>query len=256
MKRNLVYTTLLLVGFIVSYFASKILYFFNPDWATYLPKNAFLWHTSWFVLRLLPVACIAALVSKKKILSDLGLNAKFLQPFLYALLFTMPLFVGLAIVGQVNSEFNFIKVFSNCIYPGIFEEILVRSFLIGLLFRRLKWGFIPASLLGALFFGAWHIYQGHDLLSSLFAFLVTGAGSIWFGWLYLEWRFNAWINICLHILMNFAWLLFSVEGGASGTIWANVFRILTVVISILLTIKIQSKKKGFIVNRKTLWSNA
>ena len=255
MKRNLIFTALIIVSFITSYFASKILYAFDHNWAAYLPNTAFLWETTWLALRMLPVVLVTLFISKREIFTDLGLNANFLKAFLYALAFTSPLFIGFSIFGEFNHGVTFQKIISNCIYPGFFEEVLVRSFLIGLLFRKLRWGFVPASLFGALFFGAWHIYQGHDLHSSLFAFLATAAGSVWFGWLYLEWRSNAWINISLHVLMNLSWLLFSIEGGAAGNVLANVFRVVTVAVSIVVTLQIQSKKKGFVVNRETLWIN-
>lgn len=255
MKRNVFLTALLIIAFIVSYFASQILYSFNPNWSDYLPDDAYLWELSWLGLRILPVALVALIISKKKILVDLGLNANFIRAFLYALLFTAPLFIGFGILGKLNHEVRLVRIVSNCIVPGFYEEVLIRSFMVGWLFKRLKWGFIPASFLGAVFFGAWHLYQGHDLLSSLFTFLITAAGSVWFGWLFLEWRMNAWINISLHALMNFSWLLFSVEGGAAGNVLSNVFRLATVVFSIVITIQMQSRKNGFVVNRKTLWVN-
>ena len=255
MKRNLIFTVLIIISFFASYFASKILYSFDHEWANYLPSNTFLWEITWLTLRIIPVVLVTLLFSRKEFLVDLGLKANFLKAFVFALLFTLPLFIGFSIFGNFNKDLTFQKVISSSIIPGFYEELLVRSFLIGLLFRKMKWGFVPASLFGAVFFGAWHIYQGHDLLSSLFAFLVTTAGSIWFGWLYLEWRSNAWINICLHVFMNFSWLLFTVEGGAAGNIIANVLRGITIALSVYFTIKIQSKVNGFAVNRKTLWIN-
>ncbi|MFA9388621.1 MAG: lysostaphin resistance A-like protein [Prolixibacteraceae bacterium] len=256
MKRNIFFTALIIICFFTSYFASKILYAFDHNWAAFLPDNAFLWETTWLALRLLPVALVVLLFSRKAFFVDLGLNANFPKAFVFALLFTLPLFIGFSIFGDFNKDLTFQKIISSSIIPGFYEELLVRSFLIGLLFRKLKWGFVPASLFGAVFFGAWHIYQGHDLLSSMFAFLTTAAGSVWFGWLYLEWRSNAWINISLHVLMNFSWLLFTVEGGAAGNIMANIFRLLTIALSIFVTIRIQSMKKGFVVNRQTLWINS
>lgn len=255
MKRSVFFTVLLIIAFVISYFASKILYSFNPNWATFLPNNPFFWELSWLVLRLVPVILVAALLSEKRILIDLGLVSNFWLALLYSIIFTAPLFIGFALFGKLNTNINTIKIVSNCLVPGFYEELLIRSFLIGFLYKHFKWGFFPAAIFGAVFFGAWHIYQGHNFLSSFFAFLTTAAGSIWFAWLYLEWRSNAWINILLHILMNLSWLLFSVEGGAAGTTLANVLRLCTVALSVLVTIQLQSKRKGFIVNRQTFWVN-
>jgi membrane protease YdiL (CAAX protease family) len=255
MKKNLFLTVLLISGFLISYFLDDILFSFNPDWSLWLPESPILWHITWLVLRLVPVAVVSFVILGKDTLNGLGINARFPKAFLFALLSTAPLFLGFVLFAEFSHETTFLKIFSNCISPGFYEELLVRSFLIGLLFRRFKWGFIPASLVGALFFGAWHIYQGSDWISSFFAFLVTALGSVWFGWLYIEWRYNVWFNVCLHVLMNLSWLMFNIEGGAAGNITANIFRAVTIVISIIVTLKIFSQKTGFIINKKTLWLN-
>jgi uncharacterized protein len=133
--------------------------------------------------------------------------------------------------------------------------LLIRSFLFGLLFRYLRWGFIPAALLAAVFFGLGHIYQGENFLTAFIAFLVTAMGSLWYSWLYIEWRNNAAINIGLHLFMNLSWVIYDIQGGAAGELWSNVFRAVTIALSIIYTIKMVCKKQGFAVNRKVFWIN-
>lgn len=246
---------LLFAAFICSYAMDKIFYSFNKEWATHLPANPFLWDLSWLGIRLAPLLIVGFVISRQKLLFDLGLDRDFLKAIGAAFLFTLPLFIGMAVVAEFNREISLYKVWDRCIQPGFYEEVLCRSFLLGLLIRRFKWGFVPAALICALFFGAWHVYQGHNFASSLGAFAITALGAVWFGWLYAEWRFNAWINIGLHTFMNLSWLMFSVEGGALGGIWSNVFRAMTVVLSIVFTLKWLSKKEGFVISRKALWIN-
>ncbi len=254
-KNNLFSLFLLFAGFALSYFLDKIFYSINPNWAIWFPQNYLLRYLCILFLRLLPIVIVSTILFGKDALKKLGLNKKFPKAFLFAILFTLPLFAGFAIFENLNREITLVKIFTHSISPGFYEELLIRCFLIGLLFRHFKWGFIPASLMGALFFGSWHLYQGHDLISSFFAFLITAMGSVWFGWLYIEWRFNAWINISLHALMNFSWMLFNIDGGAAGNILSNIFRTITIITSIYITLKIFPLQKGFIINRKTLWIN-
>lgn len=255
MKKNLLFTVLTLIGFMLSYYLDKILYSFDHNWATWLPSNPFLWYLTWFLARLSPVLLVTLIIAKHEVLSELGLSRNFVKASGYAILFTAPLFIGFALLSPFNPDFKFLKIWTNCIQPGFYEEVLMRSFLFGLLFRRFKWGFIPATLFSAFFFGLWHLYQGSNWQSSFYAFIATALGSIWFSWLYVEWRFNAWINIGLHVLMNFSWLLFNVEGGAAGNVTANIFRAITITLSILITIKMISKKEGFAVTIHKLWIN-
>lgn len=255
MKKNLSLIALTFIGFLVSYYLDRILYSFDHNWSNWLPSNPALWYLSWFLARLTPVFLVSIIISKEKVFNELGLSGNFIKAAGFALLFTSPLFIGFAIFSTVNPELQPLKIWTHCIHPGFYEEILMRSFLFGLLFRRFRWGFIPAVLISALFFGVWHIYQGNNFLNSFYAFATTAMGSVWFSWLYAEWRFNAWINIALHTLMNFAWLLFSVEGGAAGNLTANIFRAVTVVLSILITIRMISRKEGFTVTKDKLWIN-
>ncbi len=255
MKKNLSLITATFIGFLLSYYLDTILYSFNPNWASWLPSDPFLWYLCWFLARLSPVFLITILIVKQKTFRELGLSGNFIKATGFALLFTAPLFIGYAIFSNINHDLQFLKIWTHCIHPGFYEEILMRSFLFGLLFRRFRWGFIPATFISALFFGAWHVYQGNSWLNSLYAFGATAFGSVWFSWLYAEWRFNAWINITLHTLMNFVWLLFNVEGGAAGNLTANLLRIITITLSIILTIRVISQKEGFVITKNNLWIN-
>ncbi len=244
---------LVLAGFLTSYYLDDIFFAIDKDWSSWLPDSAYAWHISWFLIRLLPVVLVSWIISGRRFISFLGLTNDFFRGAGAACLFVLPLFAGLVVFSDLNQEVTFIKILTYCLQPGFYEEVLFRSFLLGYLFYRFRWGFIPAAFISSLFFGLWHLYQGTDWLGSLMAFGVTALGSLWFGWLYLEWRGNGWINIGLHILMNLSWLLFQVEGGAAGNLSANLFRAITVILSVWLTLRWFGQKQGLVVNRRTLW---
>lgn len=94
-------------------------------------------------------------------------------------------------------------------------------------------------------FGLGHIYQGHDIVSSLAAFGVTFIGSVYFCWMYAAWKFNLWVPIWLHILMNAAWVIFNVTGteDAVGGLSSNLVRVVSIVLAIAITIYFHKKKR-------------
>ncbi|MEM6318925.1 MAG: CPBP family intramembrane glutamic endopeptidase [Bacteroidota bacterium] len=113
---------------------------------------------------------------------------------------------------------------------------------------------MPAVLFGAIYFGSLHLYQSTEFNQLVGIFLVTFLGGILFAWLYTEWDFNIWVPVFVHMLMNFAWELFSVSSNALGGTYSNVFRIVTIALVIILTIRYK-KRKGLQleVNKKTLF---
>ena len=118
------------------------------------------------------------------------------------------------------------------------EEFMFRAFMFGLLFRYAKTGFFWSVILPALLFGSLHLYQGHDMVSSLAAFGVTFIGAVYFSWMYVEWNFNLWVPIGLHMLMNGAWIIFSLEGTevAAGGLISNIARVISILLAVGLTI--------------------
>ena len=135
------------------------------------------------------------------------------------------------------------------------EEFLFRGFLFGVLFRKIGWGFIPASVLGAIIFALGHLYQGSGTNELIGIFLITFIGSAWFAWLFIEWRENLWIPIFLHVFMNLSWTLFNVSDNALGDIYTNIFRIITIILTVVATILYNNRKDKYRVNGKNLFLN-
>lgn len=184
----------------------------------------------------------------------LGLNRSFIHGLLFALLCTLPMFVGYAMVFDYNASFTLDLFLITVLSAGFFEELYFRGFLFGQIYRYTRWGFIPSVFIGAVLFGLVHLYQGTGLAEITGIFLVTFLGAILFAWVFVEWNYNLWAPIFLHLLMNLSWDLFSVGTGALGDQYANLFRMMTIALVILGTIGYKKKRhQNMAVDRKTVW---
>lgn len=188
---------------------------------------------------ILSVFIFTSLVIKPKdVLSFLGLNGNILKGIGIALVCVAPIYIGFVIFGKFNADTPFSLLLRKSILPGFKEELVFRAFMFGLLFRYAKTGFFWAVILPALYFGSLHLYQGHDFMSALAAFGVTFLGAIYFSWMYVEWNFNLWVPIGLHMLMNGAWVLFTMEGTevAAGGLVSNIMRVVSILLAIVITV--------------------
>ena len=184
----------------------------------------------------------------------LGLNRSALTGLAVGFAGTVVMLLGFAASMPVASAEDWlISAFKFAFLPGIFEEIFYRAFLFGLLFRFAGWGFLPAAVIGAVFFGAGHMYQSGELLEAMGIFAITAFGAVWFSWLYVEWDYNVWVPISFHTFMNFYWGLFDVSETALGSWLANGLRIAVVAISILLTLLISRRNTPRTVAGTVWW---
>lgn len=85
-----------------------------------------------------------------------------------------------------------------------------------------------------------HLYQGVSFGQTTGVFIVSAMGAVWFAWLYVELD-NLWIPIFLHVFMNLSWTLFDVSDNALGGIYVNIFRAITIALTILITIRFHKK---------------
>ncbi|RDZ27248.1 CPBP family intramembrane glutamic endopeptidase [Lysobacter silvisoli] len=163
--------------------------------------------------------------------------------------------LGYALIAPLSLTPQFgSAVLRQALLSGVGEELLYRAFLFGLLFRYAGWGFLPAALVSALYFGANHLYQGQGLADSAAIFALTALGGLWFSWLYVEWRWNLWLPIGLHVLMNLYWDLFAVSDTALGPMAANLLRFAVIGLSLALTLRYARRRGGrLIVGRHWWW---
>lgn len=203
------------------------------------------------MILILSVLFFTSIVIKPKdVLSFLGLNGNIVKGLGIALLCVAPIYIGFTIFGTFNADTSLALLLSKSILPGFKEEFVFRAFMFGLLFRYSKTGFLGAVIFPALYFGSLHLYQGHDIISSLAAFGLTFLGAIYFSWMYVEWNFNIWVPVGLHILMNGAWVLFTMEGTevAAGGMISNTMRVISILLAIFITIWYKKKNNTKIFN--------
>lgn len=193
------------------------------------------------------------IVPRHSIFESLGLKSNFLKAMLLAGIFALPMFIGAAVFYPLRDNLDWENLIAGTLIAGLMEELYFRGFMFGVLFKNSKLGFITSIFISALIFASKHIYQSDNLNQQFGIFIVTFMGSIFFAWLYVEWKYNLWVAIFLHTFMNLSWALFNVDDTALGSSTANIFRTLTIAIAILGTIYYKKKyQEKFEINKSTL----
>lgn len=200
-------------------------------------------------------AAVLILHKPKEFLISLGLSKGIVKGFLFALICTLPMLIGYAIVFDFNTEITIRKIVVGALAAAFFEELYYRGFLFGQIFRFTRIGFIPAIIIPSLIFASLHLYQSQDIATLAGIFITTFLGSAFFAWTYVEWNNNLWVPVFLHLFMNLFWMLFSAGDDALGGVYSNLFRIITIAVIITGTI-LYKKKKGeeLEINRNTIWA--
>lgn len=208
-----------------------------------------------YVLVGVPIFVATAMVCRDAdVLRHLGLKAPVLTGLVVAGLATLPMFAGSLLERAWPTEINVPQTIANTAFAGFFEELYFRGFFFGLLFRRTRLGFISSVLLCSLVFASVHMYQSTEPAVLIGIFLTTFLGSALFAWLYAEWRFNLWVPIWLHALMNLSWAMAASNNNALGNAYGNIFRVLTIALVIGGTVWHKRRKQlAFEVTRKRLW---
>ena len=203
----------------------------------------------------LPLFISVLIINKPKFFFEsLGLNKSITKASLFALICTLPMLIGYFIIFDYDSSKTWHDVLRGAIIAAFIEELFFRGIFFGQIYRFTQIGFIPSILYGAIIFASFHLYQSQDFLTLIGIFIATFLGAVLFAWAYIEWNNNLWVPIFLHLFMNLFWMLFSAGDNAMGGVYANIFRILTIVLIILLTI-VYKKRTGqkLKINRNTLW---
>lgn len=197
----------------------------------------------------------ALLYGSTAALYSLGLSKDVWTGLGRGLIWTIPTFLGYAVIGELNTESLVPQSLLTVFVAASMEEVVFRGFLFGQLFHKANWGFIPAVAIGAILFGIGHLGQGDFPSQKLGIFTITMIGAIWFSWIYVEWESNLWVAIGLHFFMNLSWSLFSIDDTALGGWGSNLFRITTIGLSIVFTIMYRQHKGFFRINRNNLFHN-
>ncbi len=250
-RKTIIDSIIVIVTFLIAFYGNRTL----SDYFEISISSAYLKIAYSYLWWILPTAFINGLLyGFHKIIDNVGIQKGYISGLLFSIITVLPMLISSALIGRIGADLKMLGLIHQTLFAGFMEEYLFRGFLFGILFRKLGWGFIPASILGALIFGLGHIYQGSTFLETTGVFLVTSLGAVWFAWLYIEWNNNLWVPIFLHILMNLSWGLFDVSSNALGGLYTNLFRIITIALTILVTI-VCNKKTGLRINRKNLIVN-
>lgn len=205
-----------------------------------------------------PIYVGALLINKhSNFFESLGLSKKgVIIGLLFGLVCTLPMIIGYSVMNPLNNEITSYKVVRWIIFAAFMEEVVYRAFLFGQIYRNTKLGFVFSILIGSVLFALTHMYQSSNLITLIGILLTTFIASVLFAWIYVEWKFNLWTAIFIHMFMNAAWILFPATNttNALGSIPSNIFRILSLILIIGLTIYYKKKKNyKFEITKNTIW---
>jgi membrane protease YdiL (CAAX protease family) len=194
------------------------------------------------------------LLSKRNILDVFSLNKSIIKGFFLSLIGTLPMLIGYLIHFRLISIINCESLFINTVSSAFFEEVIFRAFLIGILYRFTRLGFLSSALLGSLLFAQVHLYQSQDITELAEIFTITFLGSLFFAWVYFESEYNLWTAIFLHFFMNLYWEIFNVSENVSGNLYGNLYKILSIIVMIVVVIYFKRKNKSsFEITWKSLF---
>lgn len=172
--------------------------------------------------------------SERNVLETLGLADSPLRGIGAAAIMVLPLYLVFATTFSV-AEFVPLEALYLAFVSPFAEELAFRGFAFGLLRKVAGWGFWPAALVPAAFFGWGHVDQASDPTGIVMTLALTGVGALLFAWLFEKWG-GLWVPLGLHISMNFAWTLFAVGDGAYAGTLPTIMQVTTILTAILITV--------------------
>ena len=236
--------TITLLSFAVFFFIDELYFkFLRRELQEVIHQSGFSHILAYFLVGLPIYAGVFLLHKKKGFFDSLGLNRSLPTGIIFALVCTLPLLPVYSFFYEFNTALSLNEILIIGLAAGFFEELYFRGFLFGQLYRFTRLGFILSVFLGALLVGVANIIHGGDVVEFLLVFIITFLGGIIFGWVYAEWDFNLWVPIFLHIFLNLSWEMFKISGSAAGDFYANIIRLFTVVLFIVLTL-VYKRRKG------------
>lgn len=174
--------------------------------------------------------------------AELGLTRGLRKGLLFGFLATLPFLLGLAVTHRVGKP-----AWRDILYLAFFapfsEELVVRAYGLGQLYRRCRWPVWIAALLTGAIFGWGHMEKGSTFAEAAALFLLTGTGGVFFAWFYYRWN-SIWFPFTAHALMNFYWELFSVSKTALGGWFLFFLQWITILCAALLTWKVARKQSA------------
>ena len=244
MSKNIRFFFIFILGFVIYYFFDFFFFKTIQNFSKDLFHSKAIAHIIAYTLTLIPlIVTLKILLPQRNILDLFSLNKPIIKGFMFAFTGTIPMLVGYLIYFKTTLKINFESLFINTISSAFFEEIIFRAFLIGILYRFTRLGFLSSALLGSLLFAQVHIYQSQNITELVEIFAITFSGSIFFAWAYFESEYNVWTSIFLHSFMNLYWEIFNVSENVSGNFYGNLYKLLSIVVMILAIMYYKRKNK-------------
>lgn len=255
MNKTFRFFSIFITGFFIYYLFDFYCFKTILNFIKELSDSKALAHAAAYSVTLIPLlVTLKILIPQKKIITLLSLDQSSFKGITLAFIGTVPMLIGYLILFEPVRKLDLQGVFINTVSSAFFEEIIFRAFLIGILYRFTRLGFISSILFGSLLFAQVHLYQSSDFKELIEIFLITFLGSAFFSWAYIETDFNLWIAIFLHFFMNLYWELFDVADNVSGNWNGNLFKIISILLTIALIINYKRKNKAsFQITGKSLF---
>lgn len=226
---------------------------FRGRWPTYVEFHR--WLAQWMAAEVRNLDCVfvwlaaamagvmlACRIGPLRAVRELGLAGPIAPAAVFAVIATAPMALGFALIASPQFSWSLLR---GVLIAPLAEEILFRGYAFTQLHRRAGWPLWLAAMVTGFVFGLAHIAK--PLLDAtagwgeLAVLGVTSAGGVFYAWLLARWRFNLWVPILLHALMNLWWMLFRVDDSAAGGVSANVCRGLTIAAAIVLTLTMSQR---------------
>ncbi|MGK6342144.1 CPBP family intramembrane glutamic endopeptidase [Chryseobacterium sp. DT-3] len=256
MNKTISFFFFFILGFSVYYFVDLSYFKSIQTYVKELSGSKAAAHVAAYCVTMFPlIITLKIIFPERDIISLFSIHKPILKGFSIAFIGTLPMFIGYFMNFEPAENINFQSLFINSISSPFFEELIFRAFLIGILYRFTRLGFITSALFGSLLFAQVHLYQGSSFTKLTEIFLITFLGSIFFSWVYFETDFNLWTAIFLHLFMNLYWEIFNVSDNVLGNMYGNLFKILSILLVIALIIYNKRRNKiPFQITRQNLFN--
>ncbi len=254
MSKKISFFLIFTAGFTIYYFFDLFYFKTIQTFTKSILQSKAIAHVIAYSVTLIPLMVTLKVLFPKRNIADLfSLNKPISRGFMLAFTGTLPMLIGYLIHFKAISKINLESLFINTLSSAFFEEIIFRSFLIGILFRFTRLGFLSSALFGSLLFAQVHLYQSQNITELFEIFAITFLGSVFFAWTYFETDYNLWTAIFLHFFMNMYWEIFNVSENVSGNLYGNLYKIVSIVVVIVLIIYFKRKNK---IPFEVIWKSA
>lgn len=166
---------------------------------------------------------------------SLGLRGNGMRGPLWVLLASLPCWVGLAVLGRPNTALTALDATMLAVLFPLAEEILFRGLGFILLVKIVRGPWPLLALPQALLFGMvhWLGFGGFDGGGvALFVGAVIALGGFVFAWLDRLDGNTLWCGLALHVSMNLAWNVFSLDDAVALGWQATSLRIGTALLAV------------------------